>query len=109
MRINFNFVTIGKFLKTTVAFILVILIFLWVGIIFLAKFKGQSYVGKIVKSYVIRYPAIIKLVNLNEPGDARFVYLHESYPSINVKLFTIGDIQPNRKVEEVGWCEEALT
>lgn len=54
--------------------------------LFLIKFSPSNPIGQDLKKFMIKYPSIVRTVNLNEPGDNRYAYVRTSQPLI-VNLF----------------------
>ena len=101
-----------KFMKVVrIVFTLLIGIFTSLAVlaaivILVVKFNNQSLVGKWLKDKVIRYPEVVRIVNLNEPGDAKFLYLDFGQPEISVKLVYTKSGNPSEKVEK--WAGEMI-
>jgi hypothetical protein len=54
---------------------LIIFLIITSGVIYLVKFDNGSDLGKILKRRFLHSPLLVGLVNLNEPGDYRDLYL----------------------------------
>jgi predicted Zn-dependent protease len=90
-----------KLLRLIITFILIlatIFIFIAVGIIALIKFNHESASVEIFREQVIKYSALVKLLNLNEPGDAKFEYLDPGTNLIYAYVY-YSDAKPESEVE----------
>ena len=95
-----------KLLKIFVTLIIFIFILIIPLSIFLIKFGNKSALGGFVKGQVMKYPRLISLMNLNEPGDNRFLYLGQKSQQIKVNIYSVNNARSNEKVGE--WINEII-
>ncbi len=66
--------------------------------IFFVRFDNKTELGKFLKAKVIKYPKLISLLDLNEPGDGRYLYISSDYPKIRVNIYTLNNNIPDERV-----------
>lgn len=96
-----------KFIKNTVLVLLILLIISFPIFIYLIKFNHDTYVGGYLMGIVINNPNIVRLLNLNEPGDARYLYFDPSSKNISVNVVSVNIKEPNSKVDL--WVEDMIS
>lgn len=95
-----------KIFKTIIALLLTLSTLFVLLIIVLAKFNNKNIFGELAKEKVIKYPLVVSLFNLNEPGDGRFFYLGSENVPINVEVHFSGGRNPDKNVES--WLREII-
>jgi len=90
----------GKIIKTLFAFVFAVSVLLVVFIIYLVKFSDASFLGKIVKENIIRNLQLVRLFNLQKPGDGRFEYLSDASQALNVDVYLLENIVADNDLEE---------
>lgn len=61
-------------------------VFLVLALVVLVKFRSGSEFSDFLRRLIIRSPLVVNVLNLNQPGDAVFVYLNSKEPKISVEL-----------------------
>lgn len=84
-------------LKNLFVLALIVFIIAVPASIFAVKFANKIPIGMVIKKDFIKYPLLVKLINLNEPGDNRYAYVKARDP-ITVRVFYQSDYQPNDQV-----------
>ena len=93
------------FIKYLVVSALILTIILFPIVIYMLKFKSESYVGNILKEKTIRYPQLVELINLDEPGDFKYFYTMPG-DSISIKVVSVNTKQPD--VDVTKWLENIM-
>ena len=75
--------------------------------IILIKFNYNSVFGKDLRSWVLRFPEVVTLLNLNQPGDNRMVYLSTRYEPLKVSIFYVKDMKPED--EMTSWLADTIS
>lgn len=95
-----------KVIKTITALVFLLLIFSIVSILYLVKFNNKSLIGKNIKQEFIKYPALVSLAGLNEPGDYRYDYVDPQSSKIRIKLAQAENVEVNDEVSI--WLEQII-
>jgi hypothetical protein len=93
-------------LKKVIIVLLIIVILLVPATIFLAKFDNRTPVGAIIKRILVRDPVLVNLINLNEPGDGRYIYLKSNQP-IQVNVYYQTGFAPNPQLST--WVTQMIS
>jgi hypothetical protein len=96
-----------KILKFTVAAIIISIILSIPAAVFLIRFENKTALGRSLKDKVIKFPKLVSLLNLNEPGDARFVYLDPERKQINVNIYLVNKALPDERINT--WISEIVS
>jgi len=86
-----------------------IVLLLSVGIpasIYFVRLRNDSFLGRILKEKVIKYPKLVRLMDLNEPGDYKFFYLGLGNEALRVKVVTLNDKYSDKDAKN--WFTEIL-
>ena len=70
----------GKVFKWFISVLVILLVVLVPLTILMVKFDYQSGMGTAVRNILIKYPKIVELINLNQPGDYRYYYKNLDNP-----------------------------
>jgi hypothetical protein len=70
------------------------------AVIVLVKFKNQTLVASKLKKEVVRKPVLVKFMNLNEPGDGRFLYFDPRIDTLPVNLYYVRGFEPKDQAED---------
>ena len=96
-----------KLLKIfTVSFILILILIIPLSI-YLIKFDNKSILSKSIKERVIKYPSIVSFLNLNEPGDSRYLYLNPENQQIKVNIYSVNRMVPDERIGN--WLNEIIS
>lgn len=95
-----------KIIKATVVFVIMLMIFSVPLGTYLIRFKNTTPLGKKLKNIITRSNQMVSLFNLNEPGDAKFLYSDLKYAELRVNLVTGGEYRTDIKVGN--WIEEMI-
>lgn len=76
-------------------------------VIFLIKFDNQTFVGKQLKLFLLRYPTVVNTIHLNEPGDWRYVYLNPKQPTISVIIDYAHNVEINSSATQ--WIQQMIS
>ncbi len=98
--------TIFRIIKNFVLILLIILIIFIPVYIYLVKFKNNSFIGEYLKRITLKNPKIVELLNLNVPGDARYLYLDPGNQSVSVKVVSVNSKKPNEEIDR--WLREII-
>ena len=82
-----------KTIKLVLATFLILIIICIPISIYLVRFNNNSFIGRNIKKQVINDPGLVRILNLNEPGDGRYIYLDSAVPSVSVSIYSI-DAKP---------------
>ncbi len=93
-------------LLKTVVVIFTLAVFLVLVLIVLVKFRDDSAFAQKLKKEVIRKPFLVDILNLNHPGDARYVFFDPDSNTISVILLYHEGFKHNEKVEI--WLREMI-
>lgn len=94
-------------LLKTVVVIATLAVFLVLALIILVKFRNDTAFAQKVKKEVIQKPFLVDILNLNHPGDARYVFLDPDSNTISVILLYQEGYKHNEKVEL--WLREMIS
>lgn len=87
-------------------FATILLIFIPLAL-YLIRFNNTSDTGKFLKSKILKYPEIINLINLDEPGDGKYIYVSPKSNKLTVKTYSVNKYVPD---ENVGvWIKEIMS
>jgi len=95
----------GKVLKTIFLIVLFISLASSAGIIWIVKFDNNSFYSYELKKQIIKSPTLLRLINLNEPGDARYIYVSAKNP-LPVYVYYFEDVKPNENI--AGWIDSFI-
>lgn len=98
---------IFKLLISLTLFVFIIFIFLFIALLYYVKFDYESYFSKRFKNQIIKYPSLVKFVNLDQPGDARYIYLNPRLNTIDVNVFYSVRTSPNQNIQN--WIEQMIS
>ncbi len=76
------------------------------GMIYLMKFNNQSLLAKDLKKIMLHYPAFVSLINLNQPGDAKYIYLDPKVNTIYVNMVYTSQANPSGEVDQ--WLNQII-
>ncbi len=96
-----------RLLKFTFTAVVIILILSIPTAIYYVRFGNKTAVGRTLKDFVIRYPVLIPLLDLNEPGDEKYVYLNPAYVQLRVNVYTTDEIRPDGRISN--WINEIIS
>jgi hypothetical protein len=96
-----------KLFKTIVVFFIILFVLIIPLAIFLIKFGNNSSFSKYVKGEVIKYPGLALFLNLNEPGDGRFLYLGPHHQQIRINIYSVNNTRVNESVTD--WMNEIVS
>jgi hypothetical protein len=96
-----------KLLKVFIIFFIMVSILIVPLSIFLIKFDNKSILGKHIKEEIVKYPALISFLNLNEPGDNKFLYLSPENQQIKVNIYSVNMAVANEKINS--WITEIVS
>ncbi len=68
--------------------------------VYLAKFKNESEWGGIIKDAMVKYPDLVRLVNLDKPGDAKYIFLAKNPDEVKVHIYYPGILKPDEEVDD---------
>lgn len=74
---------------------------------YLVKFDNKSLLARQLKEKILHYPEIISLINLNQPGDARFIYLSPRTSLIRINVYYTTEVSPDEDLET--WLKETIS
>lgn len=95
-----------KIIKNTLLIFLLLAIISIPVLMYFIKFNNTSLLGAELKTFVLEKPNIVRLTNLNEPGDARFSYFNKNKGNVNVNLVSVNYKKTNENVNL--WIEEMI-
>lgn len=72
---------------------------------YLVKFNNQSFEGRAIKRLLLNYPILVTSLNLNEPGDFRYFYLHSNTTPLSVVVYT-ANTQPDQQA--TSWIQKMI-
>ena len=88
-----------KLIGKAIIVLTTIAVFFILGIIFLIKFRDESEFSQLLKREIIKNPFLVHTINLNQPGDGRYIYLNPNTSFITVNLTYLENFKPNHKSE----------
>lgn len=88
-----------RILKIVLVTLLLIIIISIPLVIYLVRLNNRSYLGELIKQKILPYPKLVKLLNLNEPGDARYLYLNPQNYEIKVNIFSVNDAKTSNNLK----------
>lgn len=75
-------------------------------LIFFVKFNHDSFEARKAKELILHYPLLVRFINLNEPGDARYEYINSSEPAVTVLLAFSPKISPHPDISQ--WIQNMV-
>ncbi len=95
-----------KLIGKIIIFLITLAVFLALIVIFLVKFKNETILSDFLKREIIKNPYLVSLINLNQPGDARFIYLSSKDSIIPMELRYLDNSQIDEEIEV--WIQEMI-
>jgi predicted Zn-dependent protease len=95
-----------RVIKTVLALVLVVSVLLTFSTIYLVKFSDTSFVGEILKEYIIKKPQLVSLFNLQKPGDGRFSYLSKGNKKLGADIYLLDSIVADDDINE--WINDMI-
>ena len=95
-----------KIIKNTLILFFIFIIILIPVVIYIIKFDNSSYSGGRLKKSVIKKPALVEILNLNNPGDARYVYSDRSKDDLSIITVSVNSKKSHDSVGE--WMDEII-
>ena len=75
-----------KLIGKIIILLITLAIFLVLIIIVVVKFKNETVLSGLLRREIIKNQYLVNLINLNQPGDARLLYLNSKELTIRVEL-----------------------
>lgn len=88
-----------KSIKNVIFILLIFIITLIPVFVYVVKFKSGSVLGSQVKTNVIKSSGLVKLLNLNNPGDYRYFYRDPDIKSLSVRIVSVNFQESNTEVD----------
>lgn len=95
-----------RIIKTLFLLIFTLAVFSVLIVIYVSKFNSKGYLGSLVKEQFIKYPKLVDLAGMNEPGDYRYLYTSDSYQELKVVIGEVGDIKVSEDSDT--WVKEMI-
>lgn len=92
--------TLLKFVLKIVLSLITLSILLLLVLVLLVKFRSEGYVAGKIKGVITKSELLVRVINLNQPGDARNLYLSEG-GSLAVNIYFLEGHEPSLEVG--GW------
>jgi predicted Zn-dependent protease len=99
-------VAILKFFITLLLILLLLIITSSIALLFLVKFENKTPLGLKVKNLITRYPAIVNLINLNQPGDFKYLYFGNNVNVITINAYYNKSNEPDSEIQN--WLTEIV-
>ena len=95
-----------KTIKLILATLLILIIICIPLSIYLVRFNNNSFIGRNIKKQVIKDPKLVEILNLDEPGDGRYVYSDPAIPSVSVSIYSVDNKPYNERITL--WVEDIM-
>lgn len=102
-------ITIMKVLKAVSAILLLGFILFMIGLLFVIaylKFGNGSDNGSILRSWFVKYPLLVQITRLDQPGDQKYLYLKSNEPVVDVYVYYVEGEEPNKNLKV--WLDEMI-
>ncbi|HLE48440.1 MAG TPA: hypothetical protein VI819_00175 [Patescibacteria group bacterium] len=98
---------IFKFIKNIILAVIIIAILTVPICVYFVKFNSESFLGENLKKVVMQNNFLIGFMNLDSPGDARFLYLKPDGKSISVRIIPVNSKMPDLDADL--WVNEMIS
>jgi hypothetical protein len=95
-----------KYFKIFLELVLLFLLIFFLLVFYLIRFKSTTYYGKKLRVEILHHNYLTSLLNLNQPGDARFLYLKSSRDNLRVEVNYLPRQKPDNEVD--GWIKKMI-
>lgn len=95
-----------RFIKNLILVLLILFIILIPILIYLVKFGNNSFIGESTRRLALGNYKLVEMLNLNEPGDAKYIYSDPQKKDILVKVVAVNYEDVNESVDD--WIGEMI-
>lgn len=74
--------------------------------VYFVKFKTGSFLGVRLRRFVLKNEKLVKIINLNNPGDAKFIYLDPQKSEIDIEVVSVNSTDNNGNIN--AWMAEII-